>query len=302
MDINTKVELWNHFSPNIYKYEIEVLNEEQRPYEIFGERIGFRDLRINEDEIFVNNVKLSVKAAEIKHNLITEDSLEYYLREIKLHNFNSIVINTKWNKRLFDFCDSIGLNVFQKIDANTFYSISDLLNYFVSIKEHPSFIAWLDEGVNSDWERILSRLDHSRLILTDEQIQSKIFMNWHELSNNDKEVVKKRFQTFNLYFSPGTAMLKIEQYEFFKDSDKLAINWIIQINDSTLRSGNAKYNNSGNEIKFLIDAGEYKSVGYSYQFNLTITKDSYPYRKGDVIASNRFRYTLNDGNLIYTAD
>jgi hypothetical protein len=302
LDYNTKVELWNHFSPTVYRYSIEVLNREHRTHEVFQEKIGFRDLRLNDDEVFINNARLSIKAAEINRNYISEDSLERCLVGIKLHNFNSVVNSTKWDKKFFDLCDSIGLNVFQKVDLSTFLSLSDLLNYFVSIKEHPSFIAWFNEGMNADWERILSRLDHSRLILTDKQIQSKIFINWHELSNNDKEVVKKRFQPFNLYFTPGTSTLKIEQSEFFKDSDKLAINWTIQKNDSTLRSGNVKYNNSRNEIKLLIDEGGYKSAGYSYEFKLIITGDSYPYRKGDVIASNRFRYTLRDGKLIYTAD
>src|SRR5690606_31525717 len=152
----------------------------------------------------------SVKAAEINHDSIAADSLEHFLREIKTHNFNSIVINTKWEKKLFNLCDSIGLNVFQKVDSSTFPSLSDLLNYFVSIKEHPSFIAWCDQGMNADWKRILKRIDHSRLILTEEQIKSKIFINWHELSSNDKQTIKKRFQTFNFYFIPGTTTLKIK--------------------------------------------------------------------------------------------
>jgi hypothetical protein len=300
MDYEAPVKLWNHFDPNLYSYTIEVLDRHERPYEYFNERIGFRDIRLIGRDIWINNNKVRFKTAKLASDVLHNGNLENHLRELKVNNFNSITINTEAPEILFDLCDSIGLFVIQELRPDSFHSLPALLDYFVRIKDNPSFIVWNNSRAKDVWVKIIKRLDQYRPILHDKSLFEPTVEKWITLSAKEKTEIKNRYQIFDFYFIPDTSVLSVQMEEPFRYLDNIELNWRATKNDSVVVGGvikNLKFEKGKAEIKILTKT--FKSPDMSYEFELVITADIYPFKKGDVIALSKFQYILQEGKLIY---
>lgn len=304
LDLLGKFETWNHFNPKFYWYSIEVLDDRGRPYECYSRKIGFRDIRLNKNQLLINNYPIRFKAVILDPNDRFLDGSSDYLHVLKVHNFNSIVLENPGTKGIFNFCDSAGFNVVQMIGDNTFNSLQDLLEFFVCFKDHPSFIAWMDTGLNSKWVAILKRLDKYRPIVKQDGLLYPATKNWHNLDSAARTALKIKFQIFRLYYVPDVSVLRIDRQEPFEGMENIGIKWTIENGDSVKDQGfidDIQAKQGVNEILVPTKIPE-PSEGLTYHFQVVMKEDCFPFRANDVIALAQFRYVVEEDKLVYKVD
>ena len=92
LDLLGTFETWNYFSPQFYHCSIEVLDEKLQPYEYYREKIGFRDIRFHNRQFLINNYQIQFKIFKLDLNEFPTDSVTNHLRDLKVHNFNSVLL------------------------------------------------------------------------------------------------------------------------------------------------------------------------------------------------------------------
>jgi len=287
---------WQPYAPNVYTYTIEVLNDSLVTYETFVEKVGFRYIEEIDQTIHINNKKVVFKSTRINtRNPLLERE---YLYDLKRNNFNTIILESKGNEELFDLCDSLGLFVVQEISKATFASLSDLLNYFMMAKDHPSFVMWKDNGFEQSSVRILQRLDYSRSFYNSNyDIQFRTINNWDSLDISEKMRIKNQFQNFDFWFSPKTLILDIQLLEPFRYIDKIALRWSIKKFDAVVEQGlmDKLELTTKRKVHLTIPFDQLYSSNenYKYEFEIVIKDDIGVYRKGDIIALSKFQWFLN---------
>ena len=293
------VKSWSHSNPYFYRYTIEILDKNDKPYQVFYEKFGFRDVNQSLNEIIIDNRIILFKAVEVYPENIPFDSLSSYLRSIKVHNLNSIILKTEGSKTIFDICDSIGLYVIQEISDYSFFSLPSLLDYFTRRKEHPSFIVWKDVGLNSKWVNILKRLDSGRPII--KIFSYPVINNWDKIGSLGRAEIKNKFQIINFHFNPESSVLRLKLEEYFKYTDNIILKWVVKEGDSIFKAGRIDtitFNQNETEEILPVKIHQFDSIKLSYEFQIIINEDIYPYKKGDIIALSKFQYYNEEGQIV----
>jgi hypothetical protein len=304
LDLLGHFEMWNTFNPRVYRYSIEVLNERGDPYEHYSDNIGFRDVRLIKDKVLINNYPVNFKTVRLQSNELPADSLTDYLRLLKVHNVNTVLLEGIGTKKLFEFCDSAGLYVVQVVGDDTFNTLQELLEFFVRFKGHPSFIAWMDVGLDTSWSNILTRLDRHRLMFKGQRLLYPIINSWNSMDSTERAELKNRFQTFALYYVPATSVLRVQLREPFQCIGDVGIRWRFEndgliIDEGFLDSAPNKAGLIEISIPTRVNAG---AAGFAYYFEVTVKEDCNPYRTGDVVGLAKFRYIIKDDQLVYLVD
>jgi len=292
-----KVYPWSPSAPNIYTYTIEVLDKNLKPYQTFIDKLGFRYIEEHGKTIRINDKKILFKANKVNSTLQLIE--KEYLYNLKRHNFNTIILGAKADERVFDLCDSLGLFVVQEINTASFASLSDLLNYFMMVKDHPSFVIWQDKGFDSTSVKILKRLDYSRPFFeAKHDIQFRVIANWDSLDYDAREKIKNQFQNFKFNFSANTSTLEIQLEEPFEFMDKIVLRWIVRKGGLDIEFGVIEQLevSTKNMAELFIPFKKLYSVEerVEYEFELEIKEDVGYYRKGDIIAFSKFQLINND--------
>jgi hypothetical protein len=198
-----------------------------------------------------------------------------------MHNFNTILLKGRGTREIFNFCDLARLNVVQEIGDHIFGSLPELLEYFIYFKQHPSLIGWHNAGLNSSWIRILKRLEEGRPILNGTQA-NPVIEQWDELDSTARIMVKNRFQTFQFYFLSDSSLLKIVLDENFPCLDILSLKWRIRESGKVIDQGqieNIQWRRNAAEIQLDSRTRRDKSSEPSFEFQLVVNKDYFPYEK-----------------------
>jgi hypothetical protein len=292
-NLRPKVYQWNHYSPFVYTYTIEVLNDKLVPYEIFTEKLGFRYIEEVDNTILINRKQVLFKSTKVSPTTQTIDKT--FLFDLKRHNFNTIILTSKADEHVFNVCDSLGLFVVQEINQDSFGSLSDLLNYFMMVKDHPSFVMWRDNGYETSALNILKRLDYARpFYKANYDIQFRTINNWDSLDINEKKMAKNQFQIFKFSFLAESSTLAIGLKEPFELKNKILLRWTVSRQDSVTERGTIDQIdlNPKKAVELLIPFEEAYTMeaNFVFDFQLELTEDIGIYHQGDVIAMSKFHF------------
>lgn len=296
---------WSPSSPAVYSYVIEVSARNKAPYEFFHGKVGIRSVRMRNDKFILNGSEASLKAAHFQINSSKKEKITERLRQLKLNNFNTIILSQLATQELLDWCDANGLYVVQNLSDSSFSSLDVMLQYFVDTKDHPSLILWNDTGLHTGLLNILKRLDVYRPIATNFKSFQFFEADWFALNPEEQFKIKQDLQCFEFYYIPGTSLLTVSQKEKFRFHDRLNVHWNISDTTKVIRSGIQRvpdFNNKKTEVKLPEEVQSLIGGEYSYTFELALDRDSYPYLKGDVVGMSKFSFHMQNGKLSYSRD
>lgn len=128
-DLSFEIEearLWSAEEPSLYTLEIGVLDEEGQTIETLTERIGIRQIRIEEGIIYLNGRRLMLHGvnrhefAPDKGRAITEEEMLADIVFMKQNNINAVRTSHYPNQeRFYELCDEFGLYVMDEANLET---------------------------------------------------------------------------------------------------------------------------------------------------------------------------------------
>lgn len=158
-----KVKGWSAETPELYDLKVELLNTKNKVIETTSQRIGFRDIRIENREFLINDQPVLIRGVN-RHDhcdktgkIITEKLMRLDIETMKQHNINAVRTSHYPNDPLFyALCDEYGLYVvdecnleahhhYAQVGADPFWSnafLSRVTRMVVRDKNHPSIIMW----------------------------------------------------------------------------------------------------------------------------------------------------------------
>lgn len=158
-----KVKGWNAETPHLYDLTVELLNPKDKVIEKTTQRIGFRDIRIENRELLINDQPVLIRGVN-RHDhcdktgkIITEKLMRLDIETMKQHNINAVRTSHYPNDPLFyQLCDEYGMYVvdecnleahhhYAQVGVDPFWSnafLSRVTRMVVRDKHHPSIIMW----------------------------------------------------------------------------------------------------------------------------------------------------------------
>ena len=175
-------QLWQLEKPSLYDTFIQISRQNSdgaRETDSYSTRIGFRELKIENGYFILNGKRIFLKSTH------SGGDISYFnLYYLKTAGFNTIrIISNNFNPELFDYCDDLGLMVYQehrgawllgdspKAEEYFYFSILESVK---RDRNHASFtmIGLLNENYDNDAYRAavsslpkIRRLDPSRLVI-----------------------------------------------------------------------------------------------------------------------------------------
>jgi beta-galactosidase len=158
-----RVKGWNAETPNLYQLTVKLSNDKQKVIETTSQAIGFRDVRIHDRQLLINDAPVLIRGVN-RHDhcdstgkIMTEALLRLDIETMKRHNINAIRTSHYPNDPLFyQLCDEYGMYVvdecnleahhhYAQVGADPFWSnafLSRLTRMVVRDKNHASIIMW----------------------------------------------------------------------------------------------------------------------------------------------------------------
>lgn len=167
------VALWGHFQPNLYKLELETIDEEKRVTEYINYSFGFRKIEIKDKIIYFNGKRMIINGVNRhewhprKGRAITIEDMEKDLAIIKNAKINGVRTSHYPNQITWYYlCDQAGIHVmaetnleshgsWQKMGAfEPSYNVPGAVpqwqsavldrakTNFETLKNHPSILFW----------------------------------------------------------------------------------------------------------------------------------------------------------------
>jgi len=154
---------WNAEAPTLYQLTVKLRNDKQKVIEKTAQKIGFRDVRIHERQLLINDAPVLIRGVN-RHDhcdttgkIMTEALLRLDIETMKRHNINAIRTSHYPNDPLFyQLCDEYGMYVvdecnleahhhYAQVGTDPFWSnafLSRLTRMVVRDKNHASIIMW----------------------------------------------------------------------------------------------------------------------------------------------------------------
>jgi beta-galactosidase len=158
-----KVKAWNAETPHLYDLTINLIGEEARSLESTTQRVGFRDIRIHDRELLINDAPVLIRGVN-RHDhcdttgkVMSEALLRLDIETMKQHNINAIRTSHYPNDPLFyQLCDEYGMYVvdecnleahhhYAQVGVDPFWAsafLSRITRMVVRDKNHPCIIMW----------------------------------------------------------------------------------------------------------------------------------------------------------------
>lgn len=118
--------LWSAEEPNLYLLEVEVLNERGKVVELISQRVGIREIKINDGIMWLNGKRLMLRGVNRhefspkKGRAITEEEMVSDILFMKQNNINAVRTSHYPNQeRFYDLCDEYGLYVMDEANLET---------------------------------------------------------------------------------------------------------------------------------------------------------------------------------------
>lgn len=158
-----RVKSWTAETPNLYELTVTLTDELGGLLQTATQRIGFRDIRITNRELLINNQPVLIRGVN-RHDhcdktgkIITEELMRLDIETMKRHNINAVRTSHYPNDSLFyDLCDEYGMYVVDETNLEAHHHYAQLgldpywSNAFLSRvtrmverdKNHASIIMW----------------------------------------------------------------------------------------------------------------------------------------------------------------
>jgi beta-galactosidase len=154
---------WSAEKPNLYTVVLELQNSAGQVLEIVEEKIGFRELEINNAQLLVNGVPIKIKGVcrhehdPVHGRTMTRETIEKDFRLMKELNINGIRTSHYPNDPLFyDLADQWGFYICDEVNAECHYGENFLawqpgwetafmdrtIRYIQRDKNHPCVFMW----------------------------------------------------------------------------------------------------------------------------------------------------------------
>lgn len=217
---------WSVDEPNLYDvvFSVEENLESGMDYDCVYSYFGVRDIRANENKIYLNNKaiyqKLLLNQGYYQDGLLTAPSDEAYIEDIKMMKamgFNGCRIHQKVeDPRFLYWCDVLGFLVWEECPA--YYEFSkkandDLSKMWEEIIDrdynHPSIITWTlyneswgldgvatDKMIQDEVIKVFDKvkeMDSSRLVIANDgwEVVKGDFIGFHNYCHGQKDQIEK---------------------------------------------------------------------------------------------------------------
>jgi hypothetical protein len=281
------IKFWNHEYPNLYQRKFNIWScDDAQDIQENNVIIGFRDVRLKDNSLFVNNKKTSLKSYFVTGagKSVSDSSL---LLLKKLH-FNCLVLGSKVPDRVFELCDSIGIYAIQVVSNALFPNIRNWVDYHIFTKEHPSLIAWLYTEIDKSILEVIDEIDDNRIIFSNRNLFFPIFFNLENLNKNETKELVGFLQPIKFYVNSTRAMLEIQFMEYSGCVERLIVKVKVLNQDSVL---------VGHQQISFISAVQEKTIEiklndlpianseeqFLFQFELVFKEDAGIYEKGEIL-------------------
>lgn len=154
---------WNAEQPTLYTLVISLYDENGTCVDARDCKVGFRDIRIHDQQLFINGVPIKLYGvnrhdhSEFGGKTVTREEMEADIRLMKQYNFNSVRTSHYPNDPyLYDLCDKYGLYVIDETNLES-HGVGGLLSndptwtgtfldrvsrMVIRDRNHPSIIFW----------------------------------------------------------------------------------------------------------------------------------------------------------------
>jgi hypothetical protein len=312
----SNIKFWNHENPNLYKRTLKIwTGNETHNVQQTDAIIGFRDLKFKENSLFVNEKKVRLKSYliyDFKPGLT--DSLILSLK--KMH-FNCLILGEKVPEKVFELCDRLGIYTIQVVNDANFNSIYDWFDYHIQIKEHPSFIGWLDSGTDKRLLKIVEDIDDHRIQFNNHIFP--VFTDFEGIEKNETEQILGSLQPIKFFYNGTSNGLEIQftEHADFIENLQLVITstnedaelayydevplidpikdktLVINLNDRHLPKTEGQF-----EIRFELvfkeDRGIYSAGELFAIYKLSIQNLGNMYKTADISPCITDQYTINE--------
>ena len=162
-DLIEKPLKWNAEEPNLYTLVLALRDADGNCLEARSCKVGFRDIRIHDQQLFVNGVPVKLYGvnrhdhSEYGGKSVTREEMEADIRLMKRYNFNSVRTSHYPNDPyIYELCDKYGLYVIDEANLETHGTGGKLSNdatwtgaflervtrMVIRDRNHPSIIFW----------------------------------------------------------------------------------------------------------------------------------------------------------------
>ncbi|WP_035651330.1 glycoside hydrolase family 2 TIM barrel-domain containing protein [Flavobacterium sp. ASV13] len=140
------VKQWNAETPNLYRYNITLLDSKGNILEAVSKKTGFRKVEIKDAQLLVNGKAVMVKGVNIhEHDDVNGHvpNEELMLKDLKLmkeFNINAIrMSHYPHDTKLYDLCDEYGFYVVDEANIESHAMGAEWQNWFDQ-KKHPAYL------------------------------------------------------------------------------------------------------------------------------------------------------------------
>ncbi len=157
----SKLRLWNHETPYLYRVEIVLRTPKGNSHTTI--RCGFRRVEVRAGDLLINGKRVLIKGANrhehhpVHGKAVPFESLLADVKLLKQHNFNAVrCSHYPCDPRFLDLCDEHGLYVIQEanIESHDFHNelchssryasawLDRCMRMVINGQNHPAIVAW----------------------------------------------------------------------------------------------------------------------------------------------------------------
>ncbi|MDA0977395.1 MAG: DUF4981 domain-containing protein, partial [Proteobacteria bacterium] len=158
-----KVTPWSAETPVLYRLQVTLTDDQGRVLQQISLAIGFRDIRIRDRELLVNNVAVLIRGVnrhdhdDVTGKVMSRERIRQDILVMKQHNINAIRTSHYPNDPVFyQLCDELGMYVIDEANLEAHHHYAQLgqdpfwasqflargLRMVERDKNHPCIIAW----------------------------------------------------------------------------------------------------------------------------------------------------------------
>ncbi len=152
---------WHPEHPHLYTVDVE-LRRDGKPLESIRQRVGFRQVKVQSDQLLVNGKPIKLRGAMLTYwhdatgwGGLTDPQRRKLIGLWQDMNLNTIYPNPTPDEELLDLCDEVGLAVIcmarqHQTKATTELRVGQAANLVANHRRHPSVLLWT-MGNESGW-------------------------------------------------------------------------------------------------------------------------------------------------------
>ncbi|PWJ34975.1 glycoside hydrolase family 2 TIM barrel-domain containing protein [Sediminitomix flava] len=166
-----EVDFWTAETPNVYTLLLELKDKEGKTSEVITQKVGFRNIKIENGQLKVNNKAILLKGVNLHEfhpvtgHFVDEEMMLKDLKLMKAHNINAIrTSHYPQPEKMYEFCLENGFYMCDEANIEIHGIGADLQGMNYDRSKHPAFL--------EEWEAM--HLDRVRRMYERDKNQSAI--------------------------------------------------------------------------------------------------------------------------------